>query len=195
MLMQLLQSLGMSPGKDYLENISESAPDSSNPEEMNQFIQDLVMNVSGGGVGGTIKTGTKAAFDVSKNTLLKKFFEKYRGKPYPRKPITTRKGWTSEDLGGLSKITKGKMYNYKSPLGEAVSGSRPDFQDLAEDAMETIKLGGSGKTPFPTLFKRIIDRNPEFWNLSRSQSNQLVRGLEKGDDISKIIKKYEKVNR
>ena len=190
MLMQLLQGLGMSSGKDYLENISQSAPDSSNPEEMDEFIQDLVINLSGGGVGGTIKTGTKAAFDVSKNTLLKKFFEKYSGKPYPRKPITTRKGWTSEDLGGLSKITSNK-----NPLGEAVSGSRPDFQDLAEDAMETIKLGGSGKTPFPTLFKRIIDRNPEFWNLSRSQSNQLVRGLEKGDDISKIIKKYEKVSR
>ena len=108
MLMQLLQVLGMSSGKDYLENISQSAPDSSNPEEMDEFIQDLVINLSGGGVGGTIKTGTKAAFDVSKNTLLKKFFEKYSGKPYPRKPITTRKGWTSEDLGGLSKITSNK---------------------------------------------------------------------------------------
>ena len=58
------------------------------------------MGVSGG-VGGTIKTGTKAAFDLSKGTLLKRFFEKYSGKSSPRKPVTSQKGWTGGFLDDL----------------------------------------------------------------------------------------------
>ena len=106
MIMDLLQKLSINAGEDYIKGQRESAPDLNNPEEMNQLLKDLVMGVSGGGIGGTIKTGTKAAFDLSKGTLLKRFFEKFRGKPYSVKPVKTLKGPTSGDLGDLFKKTE-----------------------------------------------------------------------------------------
>lgn len=66
-----------------------------------EFLMDLITGLSGGGIGGAIKTGTKALFDLSKSTLLKRFFKKYSGKSSPRKPVTSQKGWDSGFLDDL----------------------------------------------------------------------------------------------
>ena len=122
--MGFLDSLGESLASKIIgqDPMTGEIPQPKAHDNINEIIntsehKDLLMDlITGGGVGGTIKTGTKALWDLPKSTLIKQFFEKYRGKPYPRKPVTTQKGWGSEDLEGLSKIT-----GNKNPLGEIMS--------------------------------------------------------------------------
>ena len=133
--MDLLQQLATKSGEDYIKGQRESAPDLNNPEEMNQFLQDLVVSLSGGGIGGTIKTGTKAPFDLSKGTLLKRFFEKYSGKSYPRKPVTSQKGFTSGNLDDLFQ----NIRNLESGGIKSMLGPYPKKPLLTPEALKFYK--------------------------------------------------------
>ena len=57
MIFDVLQKLGINAGEDYIKGERESAPDLNNPEDMTQYLKDLVMGVSGGGIGRLGRTG------------------------------------------------------------------------------------------------------------------------------------------
>ena len=144
MIMDLLRQFGMNFNKekahDAIDGIVDDWEKSKGfTEEMMgsipQETQDLLFNlITGGGVGGTIKTGTKAVFALSKGTLLKRFFEKFRGKPYSVKPVKTLKGSTGGDLDDLFQNIK----NLESGGIKNILGTNPGKPLLTPEA---IKLG------------------------------------------------------
>ena len=79
--------MGTKAGEDYIKGERESAPDLNNPEVMNQFLQDLIINISGGGIAGSVKTGGKYVPKVIEKGLTKYYKDIDEGFPARTKTI------------------------------------------------------------------------------------------------------------